>query len=151
MQLSSLARENKILREELRKTRKTGTESKQENKDDDEKELSCVMDDPAIGISTEVSATEQLGETPTSAAANNQVNEPSDQKMTDEIEAAASSLSDDATASDDTRTPKNEGKGNAKHRNMSYIFAAILVLVLSILAMNINWQNASSKMRHHFS
>lgn len=150
-QLSSLARENKILREKLRKTRKTGAESKQENKDDDEKELSCVMDDPAIGISAEVSATEQLGETPTSAAANNQVNEPSDQKMTDEIEAAASSLSDDATASDDIRTRKNEGKGNAKHRNMSYIFAAILVLVLSILAMNINWQNASSRMRHHFS
>jgi len=57
----------------LQKTRKTGAESKQENKDDDEKELSCVMDDPARGISTEVSATEQLGETPTYAAANNQV------------------------------------------------------------------------------
>jgi len=73
LQLSSLARENKILMEELQKTRKNGAEYKQDNKDDDEKESSCVVDDPATGMSAAVSAAEHLGETPTSAAANNQV------------------------------------------------------------------------------
>ncbi|XP_057542673.1 WPP domain-interacting tail-anchored protein 2-like isoform X2 [Amaranthus tricolor] len=74
-QLSSLARENTILLEELRKTRKNLLGATQSKKDDDKKDIDTATDDPATGISTELANTEEVVETSTTATASNQVDE----------------------------------------------------------------------------
>lgn len=182
-QLSSLARENTILLEELRKMRRNLLGANQSNKAADTKEIDSLIDNPADGSGTSTASpvTEELVVTPTSATASNQVDDPSEENSTDEAEAPGSSGSDDAVAvavaanctnhdeaeaasssgCDDVATAalvaanctnheneinfknhEDSGKTTNKHNNKkSYIFAAIFVLVFSILAMNMNWQN----------
>lgn len=144
-QLLSLARENKILLQELRKVRKNNFKGNQSHKEDHMKELGSA------GISRAASATEDLGEKPSSVTSSNQVdeNESSEHDMIDEAEAVGSS-NDAAT---DFPSCENESKEKPKHLNKTlylYIFAAIFVLFLSILAMNISWQDNYSLMRHQY-
>lgn len=127
-QLSSLARENKILLQELRKMRKNSFKASNGYTEDDTKELGTTA------ISRPPSATEDLGETPTSATASNQEDEPLEQNTIDEGETAGSSTSDDAVTAD-FHSSVNKGKGKSKHLNKKlFIFAAIFVLGLSVLA-----------------
>lgn len=75
LQLSSLARENTILLEELRKTRKNLLGATRSKKDDDKKDIDTAIDDIATRISTELANTEKVVETSTTATASNQVDE----------------------------------------------------------------------------
>lgn len=69
VQLSSLARENTILLEELCKMRKNLLGANQSNKEPVKKQMESTIDIPATGIST----TGEIVETPTSTTASNQV------------------------------------------------------------------------------
>lgn len=209
-QLSSLARENTILLEELRKMRKNLLGVNQSNKDADGKEINSTVDKPASGISTACSTTEEVVETPTSNTSSNQVDEPSEENTGeaeaagsfrfddlatnclnhDEAEAAGSSESDDdgaaSVAANCTNHNEAEAAGSSKseddavasvaasrtnfenaancmkHENggklmkkhiskKSCIISAVFVLVLSIIAMKINWQDMYHMMRRqHF-
>jgi len=73
--------------------------------------------------------------------------ESSEQNMTGEGEAVGTcNISNDAAT--DFPSCENESKEKRKRpNNKSYIFAAIFVLFLSILAMNIYWPDICSIMR----
>ncbi|KNA15985.1 hypothetical protein SOVF_093410 isoform A [Spinacia oleracea] len=196
-QLSSLARENTILLEELCKMRKNLLGANQSNKEPVKKQMESTIDIPATGIST----TGEIVETPTSTTASNQLDEPSEENDArsfefddvaanyinyDDAEAAVPSKSIDAatasivancTSNDDVETAgfsesddaattsvavsftNHENAANCinhenggKVKNMyitkkSYIYSTVFVLVLSIIAMNINWQDMYSIIR----
>ncbi|KAH9606290.1 hypothetical protein KSS87_014958 [Heliosperma pusillum] len=146
-QQSGLAKENKILLEELRKMRKISLKVNQDNVRSTV--TNCVVDvhDPDTGVSVKVSTVREIVETPTSTTASNQVDEPADENIEDEaetelkVEAEVSSSCASDIAAQNVTNKETENKEMRSYVNRKcYTFAAILVIVLSILAMNINWK-----------
>ncbi|XP_074309576.1 WPP domain-interacting tail-anchored protein 2-like isoform X1 [Silene latifolia] len=137
-QQSALARENKILLEELRKMRKISLKANEDNVRSTVTNCGADADDPDTGVTIR-----EIVETPTSTTASNQVDEAADESIEAEAEAEAEASSSYTTdiATQNVISKETENKKIRSHVNKKYyIFAAIMVVVLSILAMNINWQ-----------
>ncbi|XP_021755976.1 WPP domain-interacting tail-anchored protein 2-like [Chenopodium quinoa] len=111
-QLSSLARENTILLEELRKMRRNLLKANQSNKGDvDKKEIESNIYNTANGIITALSTTEEVVETPTSTTASNQLDEPSEENNIGE---ATGSFKFDAVAANCINHDEAETAGSSK-------------------------------------
>ncbi|GMH01832.1 hypothetical protein Nepgr_003671 [Nepenthes gracilis] len=140
-QLNSLAGENKILMDELRRTKKYSFEMKLANKEDDAKVFLSSMSNLAT-TSTRGTLEELTGPTSTP----NLVDKPPDNTLKNETEfgsfqsvnhAAGVLLKDEAAADERSR-----------HLDTKYIFMAILVSVLSALGMLMYGQELFSASGH---
>ncbi|KAL9226119.1 hypothetical protein vseg_001969 [Gypsophila vaccaria] len=140
-QLSAMARENKILLEELRKMRKVVLMAKHDDKKCKLRDSDAVARDPDTDVSKTMSAVDEIVETPTSTTASNQVDEPADQNI--RYEAVSSSISD--VAAEDVKNPELENRKTSRRISKKYYtMAAIVVLVLSVVALSINWQSIAA-------
>ncbi|GAB2297109.1 hypothetical protein Dimus_031208 [Dionaea muscipula] len=140
-QLSSLARENMILMEELRRTRKTGTSDAKQlhGKEDGKNESALSIDSFANTNSTEAS-TEEITE-PTSTS--NEVVERVNDSGGNETKISSVQAVKDATVSPEYEAVAAKEPDGYGYRclgwNWKYIFFAIIVLTSSALAVHMTF------------